>query len=91
MRASFISTAQRAGIGQFYTKVLSNHDGKGQTVDVTDGYKTAYLSEVRDAITRVESDIYTMSGMGKHLVCRGLLETLLPLDQKAMDELVVHM
>ncbi|CAI8901416.1 tyrosine-type recombinase/integrase [Pseudomonas sp. IT-P218] len=91
MRASFISTAQRAGIGQFYTKVLSNHDGKGQTVDVTDGYKTAYLSEVRDAITRVESDVYTMSGMGKDVVCRGLLETLVPLDQKAMGELVVHM
>ncbi|MGV8865109.1 MAG: tyrosine-type recombinase/integrase [Pseudomonas sp.] len=91
MRASFISTAERAGIGQFYTKVLSNHDGKGQTVDVTDGYKTAYLSEVRDAIARVETDIYTMSCVGKGVVCRGLLEALVPLDQKAMGALVVHM
>lgn len=91
MRASFISTAERARIGQYYTKVLSNHDGKGQSVDVTDGYKTSYLSEVRNAITHVESDIYTMSNMEKDVVCRGLLATLAPLDQKAMTGMVVHL
>jgi integrase len=91
MRASFISTAERAGIGQFYIKLLCNHDGAGQTVDVTDGYKTAYLSEIRDAIARVESDIYTMSGTDKDVVCRGLLETLVPLDQKMLEERVVHL
>lgn len=90
MRASFISTAQKARIGQYYTKVLSNHDGKGQDVDVTDGYKTDYLSELRNAIVLVESDIYTMSKMGKDVVCRGLLETLAPLDQKALGQLVAH-
>jgi integrase len=90
MRASFISTAQQARIGQYYTKVLSNHDGKGQDVDVTDGYKTTYLSQVRNAITLVESDIYTMSKIGKDVVCRGLLETLAPLDKKAMGQLVAH-
>jgi hypothetical protein len=59
-------------------------------VDVTDGYKTDYLSEIRNAITLVESDIHTMSKIGKDVVCRGLLETLAPLDQKAMDQLVAH-
>ncbi|MNG09804.1 hypothetical protein D3C84_932390 [compost metagenome] len=70
--------------------MLSNHDGKGQDVDVTDGYKTDYLSELRNAIVLVESDIYTMSKMGKDVVCRGFLETLAPLDQKAMGQLVAH-
>lgn len=90
MRASFISTAQKARIGQYYTKVLSNHDGKGRSVDVTDGYKTVYISEVRNAITLVEHDIYKMSGIEKDIVCRGLLETLAPLDSKAMGELVAR-
>ena len=91
MRASFISTAQQAGIDQFYIKVLSNHDGAGQTVDVTDGYKTAYLSEIRKAIAKVESNIYEMSGADKKVVCRGLLDTLVPLDQKRLEERVVHL
>ncbi|MNP45890.1 hypothetical protein D3C76_1398510 [compost metagenome] len=58
---------------------------------MTDGYKIAYLSEIRDAIARVESNIYTMSGADKDVVCRGLLETLVPLDHKMLEERVVHL
>ncbi|MNY47342.1 hypothetical protein D3C86_1826060 [compost metagenome] len=60
-------------------------------MDVTDGYKTAYLSEIRKAIAKVESNIYEMSGADKKVVCRGLLDTLVPLDQKRLEERVVHL
>ncbi|MFJ4397304.1 recombinase [Pseudomonas sp. NPDC089396] len=85
LRASFISIAERAGVGAFYIKVLCNHDGKGQTVDVTDGYKSAYLSEIRRATTKVEDEIYSNAGVDKEYVCRGFLHTLRPLDTKILD------
>ncbi|WP_372028449.1 recombinase [Pseudomonas kurunegalensis] len=85
MRASFISIAERAEVGAFYIKVLCNHDGEGQSVDVTDGYKTAYLSEVRRATMRVEDEIYRNAKVDKDYVCRGLLQSLKPLDTKTLD------
>lgn len=84
-RASFISIAERAGVGEFYIKVLCNHSGKGQTVDVTDGYKTAYLSEIRMAAMKVEAEIYLHSQVDKDKVCRGLFSGLKPLDVKALE------
>lgn len=85
LRASFISIAERAEVGAFYIKVLCNHDGEGQSVDVTDGYKTAYLSEIRRAATRVEDEIYSNAQVDKEYVCRGFLHTLRPLDTKILD------
>ncbi|MDV5387623.1 integrase family protein [Pseudomonas juntendi] len=85
LRASFISIAERAEVGAFYIKVLCNHDGEGQSVDVTDGYKTAYLSEIRRATTKVEEEIYTNAKIDKEYVCRGFLNTLRPLDTKILD------
>lgn len=84
LRASFISLAEAADIGPFQIKILCNHDGQGQTVDVTDGYKTAYLNEVRTATNKVESTIYELSKADKSEVCRGLLESLSPLDEKEL-------
>lgn len=85
LRASFISIAERAEVGAFYIKVLCNHDGQGQSVDVTDGYKTAYLSEVRRATSKVEDEIYLNAKVSKEIVCRGFLGTLRPLDTKILD------
>lgn len=85
MRASFISIAERAEVGAFHIKVLCNHDGEGQSVDVTDGYKTAYLSEIRRATTRVEDEIYRNAKVDKEYVCRGFLQILSPLDIKTLD------
>lgn len=85
MRASFMSVAERAGVGAFYIKVLCNHDSAGQTVDVTDGYKMAYLSEIRDAATKIETEILNSAGLEKDFVCRGLLSTLADLDTKMLD------
>lgn len=85
MRASFISIAERAGVGAFYIKVLCNHDGSGQSVDVTDGYKMAYLSEIRDATSKVESEIITSAGLERDYVCRGLLSTLIDLDSRTLS------
>ncbi|HGY9638039.1 TPA: recombinase [Pseudomonas putida] len=85
LRASFISIAERAEVGAFYIKVLCNHDGQGQSVDVTDGYKTAYLSEVRRATSKVEDEIYLNAKVSKEIVCRGFLDTLRPLDTKILD------
>jgi integrase len=91
LRASFISIAERAGVGAFYIKVLCNHDGGGQSVDVTDGYKTAYLSEIRDATSKVEVEIFKNAELDKDLVCRGLLWTLQPLDDRALKSKSVHL
>jgi integrase len=85
MRASFISIAERAGVGAFYIKVLCNHDGSGQSVDVTDGYKMAYLSEIRDATSKVEAEIITSAGLERDYVCRGLLSTLIDLDSRTLS------
>jgi hypothetical protein len=91
MRASFISLAESTGVGAFHIKVLCNHDGQGQQVDVTDGYKTAYLNEIRDATVKIEDAIYKFSGADRCLVCRGLLETLAPLDSKLLEQVSVSM
>ncbi|EPL16041.1 phage integrase [Pseudomonas sp. CF161] len=91
LRASFISIAERAGVGAFYIKVLCNHDGGGQSVDVTDGYKTAYLSEIRDATSKVETEIFKNAELDKDLVCRGLLSTLTELDARALKSKSVHL
>lgn len=85
MRASFMSIAERAGVGAFHIKVLCNHDGGGQTVDVTDGYKMAYLSEIRTATLKIESEILNSAGLDKNYACRGLLSTLTPLDSHTLD------
>lgn len=85
LRASFISLAEAADIGAFQIKILCNHDGQGQTVDVTDGYKTAYLNEVRSSATKVESKIYELSGASQKEVCRGLLDSLVKLDEKELQ------
>ncbi|RJX78926.1 recombinase [Pseudomonas sp. LS-2] len=88
-RASFMSTAERAGVSAFHIKVLCNHGGHGQTVDVTDGYKTAYLSEIRKATSQIETEILASAGLAKDVVCRGLLSTLETLDTRSMDTLFV--
>lgn len=85
MRASFMSIAERAGVGAFYIKVLCNHDGRGKTVDVTDGYKVAYLSEIRGASSKIEEEILRSAGLTKDFACRGLLSTLTPLDSRTLD------
>jgi integrase len=91
MRASFMSIAERAGVGAFYIKVLCNHDGSGQSVDVTDGYKTAYLSEIREATSKIESEILNSAELDKDYVCRGLLSTLTELDTRALDTKVASL
>jgi integrase len=91
MRATFISMAERAGVGAYYIKVLCNHDGNGQTVDVTDGYKSAYLYEIRDATEKVERDIYEDSQLERDFACRGLLNTLAPLDSKTLKNKLIHL
>lgn len=85
LRASFISIAERAGVGAFYIKVLCNHSGQGQSVDVTDGYKSAYLTEIRNATTKVESEIYDSAKIDRDIVCRGYLSSLKPLDAKILQ------
>lgn len=65
--------------------MLCNHDSAGQTKDVTDGYKMAYLSEIRDAATKIETEILNSAGLEKDFVCRGLLSTLADLDTKMLD------
>lgn len=84
MRASFMSIAENAGVGAFHIKVLCNHDGNGQTVDVTDGYKIAYLSEIRNSTLKIESEILDSAGLDKDYACRGLLSTLTALDSLAL-------
>jgi integrase len=84
LRASFISLAEAADVGAFQTKILCNHDGQGQTVDVTDGYKTAYLDEVRISTNKIESKIYELSMASKVEVCRGLLESIVQLDENEL-------
>lgn len=91
MRASFMSIAERAGVGAFHIKVLCNHDGSGQTVDVTDGYKMAYLSEVRDATSKIEAEILNSANMDKEYICRNLLSTLSELDTRALDTKVASL
>jgi hypothetical protein len=91
MRATFISIAERAGVGAYYIKVLCNHDGNGQTLDVTDGYKSAYLYEIRDATEKVERDIYEDSQLDKEFACRGLLNSLEPLDSKTLKSKLIHL
>lgn len=91
LRASFISLAEAADIGAFRIKILCNHDGQGQTVDVTDGYKTAYLSEVRAATNKIESMIYEFSEADKGEVCRGLLDSIVKLDEKEMKKRTVSL
>lgn len=91
LRASFISLAEAADIGAFQIKILCNHDGQGQTVDVTDGYKTAYLNEVRTSTTKVESKIYELSNANKEEVCRGLLESIIKLDEKELQSRFVSL
>lgn len=84
LRATFISIAERCGVGAFYIKVLCNHSGKGQTVDVTDGYKTAYLSEIREASAKVEAEIHRCAKINKEYVCRGLLPALQELEMREL-------
>lgn len=91
LRASFISLAEAADIGAFQIKILCNHDGQGQTVDVTDGYKTAYLNEVRAATNKVECKIYELSKTDKNDVCRGLLDSIAKLDEKALQSRFVSL
>lgn len=89
LRASFISLAEASDVGAFQIKILCNHDGQGQTVDVTDGYKTAYLNEVRAATNKIESKIYELSNASKADVCRGLLESIAKLDESELKRLSV--
>jgi integrase len=91
LRASFISLAEAADIGAFQIKILCNHDGQGQTVDVTDGYKTAYLNEVRAATNKVENKIDEFSKLDKTEVCRGLLQSLSQLDEKELQSRFVSL
>lgn len=86
LRASFISLSETAEISKFHTKVISNHDGLGQSVDVTDGYKIGYLNEIRNATNKVEDKIYELSKADKSDVCRGLLGSIGELDKKELEE-----
>lgn len=84
LRSTFISVAEAAGVSSYQIKVLSNHSDAGQSVDVTDGYKSLYLSEVRAATCRVEDLIYELSKADKDRVCRGILKTLEPINERTM-------
>ncbi|MNG35444.1 hypothetical protein D3C76_1652220 [compost metagenome] len=58
---------------------------------MTDGYKTAYLSEIRDATSKIESEILNSAELDKDYVCRGLLSTLTELDTRALDTKVASL
>lgn len=76
LRASFISVADYIGISGYHQKVLVNHSGKGQDVDVTDGYKTVTVTEILESSMKVEAKLIELSGMTKEHLCRGLLDQI---------------
>lgn len=76
LRASFISVADYIGISGYHQKVLVNHSGKGQDVDVTDGYKTVTVAEILESSMKVEAKLIELSGMTKEYLCRGLLDQI---------------
>ena len=91
MRASFMSIAEHAGVGAYHIKVLCNHDSAGQSVDVTDGYKMAYLSEIRMAAIKIENEILISAGLDKDYVCRGFLSELPNLDKALLGTIEVKL
>lgn len=89
MRATFISLCESVGLSTYQTKLLCNHSGAGQSIDVTDGYKSMQLNEVRQAAEKVERKILELANLDKDYVCRGHLDTLVALDELTMRRKMV--
>jgi len=89
LKRTFLSAAPVAGVNQIVVKSLTNHLS-GNT-DVTEGYQSIDLDELRDNSQLVEDYLLIKAGMKDKNLDHVLIELISKLNDEEKSELIIQL